>query len=262
MNLHFRKSTAVQAEGAYFFNKYVGIGGRLRVVSTPINSWNSFIKNEQQYLDSYKKYADEENYDFEDEAFMTGSMKDIITEYNFSIESDHLTEFVASAGLYFNIPISERLAIGTKLLMGRSLMQALEISAQFKGNIKDVDCYATIHNGDIDDFMLSGITATDQNYDVDWDYLTVKGNSSTSFGTGLSLTYAYNGNYCWKLFCDYDYTKKNFTLEYAPNEYLMTAMPNLASLTTIMDIGAKPYVYNKKKHMSTWILGASFSVSF
>ena len=60
----------------------------------------------------------------------------------------------------------------------------------------------------------------------------------------------------------YDYTKKNFTLEYAPNEYLLTAMPNLADLASIMDIGAKPYVFNKKKHMSTWILGASFSVSF
>lgn len=264
MNLHFRKSTAVQAEGAYFFNKYVGIGGRLRVVSTPINSWNSFIKNEQQYFDLFKKYADEEVYEFDDEDtdIMTGSMKDIITEYNFSIESDHLTEFVASAGLYFNFPISDRLAIGTKLLMGRSFMQALEISAQFKGNIKDVDCYASIHNGEIDKFILKDITATDYNYDTDWDYLTVKGNTSTSFGTGLSLTYAYNGNYCWKLFCDYDYTKKNFTLEYAPNEYLMTAMPNLANLATIMDIGAKPYVFNKNKHMSTWIIGASFSVSF
>ena len=264
MNLHFRKSTAVQAEGAYFFNKYVGIGGRLRVVSTPVNSWNSFIKNEQQYFELFKMYADEEVYEFDDEDtdIMTGSMKDIITEYNFSIESDHLTEFVASAGLYFNFPISDRLAIGTKLLMGRSFMQALEISAQFKGNIKDVDCYASIHNGEIDKFILKDITATDYNYDTDWDYLTVKGNTSTSFGTGLSLTYAYNGNYCWKLFCDYDYTKKNFTLEYAPNEYLMTAMPNLANLATIMDIGAKPYVFNKNKHMSTWILGASFSVSF
>ena len=97
-------------------------------------------------------------------------MKDIITDYNFSIESDHLTEFVASAGLYFNIPLSDRLAIGTKLLMGRSLMQALEISAQFKGNIKDVDCYANIHNGNIEKFILKDIKATDMNYDTDWDY--------------------------------------------------------------------------------------------
>ena len=57
MNLHFRKSTAVQAEGAYFFNKYVGIGGRLRVVSTPINSWNSFINNEQEYIEFFKNFA-------------------------------------------------------------------------------------------------------------------------------------------------------------------------------------------------------------
>ena len=264
MNLHFRKSTAVQAEGAYFLNKYIGIGGRLRVVSTPINSWNSFIQNEQEYLDFFKYHANSDDIGFEgdDTEEITGSLKDIITENQFSIESDHLTEFVASAGLYFNFPITDRFAIGTKLLVGNSFMQALEISAQFKGNIKDADCYAAIHNGEVEKFSIKDIKATDQNYDIDWDYLTVKGNTSTSFGTGLSLTYAYNGNYCWKLFCDYDYTKKNFTLEYAPNEFILTAIPNLANLASVIENGTKPYVFNKKKHMSTWILGASFSVSF
>jgi len=264
MNLHFRKSTAVQAEGAYFLNKYIGIGGRLRVVSTPINSWNSFIQNEQEYLDFFKYQSNNDDIGFEgdDTEEITGSLKDVITENQFSIESDHLTEFVASAGLYFNFPITDRFAIGTKLLVGNSFMQALEISAQFKGNIKDADCYAAIHNGEVEKFSIKDIKATDQNYDIDWDYLTVKGNTSTSFGTGLSLTYAYNGNYCWKLFCDYDYTKKNFTLEYAPNEFILTAIPNLASLASVIENGTKPYVFNKKKHMSTWILGASFSVSF
>jgi membrane-associated phospholipid phosphatase len=44
MNLKFRAATAVSAEGAYFFNPYIGVGGRLRVKSSPINGWNNIVE--------------------------------------------------------------------------------------------------------------------------------------------------------------------------------------------------------------------------
>ncbi|MCF0202145.1 MAG: phosphatase PAP2 family protein, partial [Bacteroidaceae bacterium] len=46
-SLTLRTGTAVQVEGAYFFNKYIGVGGRLRVRSNPIGSWD--------VMDSYMK---------------------------------------------------------------------------------------------------------------------------------------------------------------------------------------------------------------
>lgn len=36
VNLKFGTATVVGAEGAYFFNKYIGVGGRLRIKSNPI----------------------------------------------------------------------------------------------------------------------------------------------------------------------------------------------------------------------------------
>ena len=43
MNLKFGTSTSVSAEGAYFFNKYVGVGSRLRLNSMPIKGWGRII---------------------------------------------------------------------------------------------------------------------------------------------------------------------------------------------------------------------------
>ena len=42
-NLKFGASTAVGVEGAYFFNKYFGVGGRLRVNSSPISKSRSAV---------------------------------------------------------------------------------------------------------------------------------------------------------------------------------------------------------------------------
>ena len=41
LRMKFGLSTAVGVEGAYFFNKYFGVGGRLRVNSTPIKGWEN-----------------------------------------------------------------------------------------------------------------------------------------------------------------------------------------------------------------------------
>ena len=43
-NLKFGASTAVGVEGAYFFNKYIGVGGRLRVNSSPIKGWDGITE--------------------------------------------------------------------------------------------------------------------------------------------------------------------------------------------------------------------------
>lgn len=50
VNLKFGAATVVGAEGAYFFNKYVGIGGRLRVKSSPIKGWNDIANSEREQM--------------------------------------------------------------------------------------------------------------------------------------------------------------------------------------------------------------------
>lgn len=260
-DLKFRSATVVQAEGAYFFNKYVGLGGRLKVRTSPINGWSNLLQvadddvnafmAELQDFDSWT--ADVASYD---------NMTDMIREKSFSIESDHLTEFTGSVGLYFNLPLSERFALGTKLLVGRSIMQSLEIDARFAGSSLQMDYDMLISNGDIVSLDINSIKKTGQDYVSEWDYLTLKGGSSTSFGTGLSLTYSYKNNFCWKVFCDYDYTHKDYTLTYDPNNFIYKAMPDMVALATLTGEDVEPMKLHKKKHMNMITLGASISIHF
>ena len=258
VKLQFRTATVVQAEGAYFINKYVGLGGRLRVRTSPINGWSNFMRLADEDMNESIDYLMTL-----DDGGIIGDISDFVTEKEITIESDHLTEFAGDVGLYFNFPLNDRFSIGSKLLIGRSMMQALDLNARFKGNVKDMDYDMTIKNGIIESLNINSITSTGETYDEEWDYLTVDGNNSTKYGTGISLTYAYKGNFCWKIFCDYDFTRKTYTLTYIPDGYGQIAFPKLDQLSDML-LGNEldKWEYKTKKNMNTWVLGASFSVSF
>jgi hypothetical protein len=257
-HLEFRTSTAVAAEGAYFLNKYIGIGGRLRVNSSPINGWDRVLDYaDRDVKDNFAQIAGE--------ADLSG-LNDIIfngpdTKPTFSIESDHLTELAADLGIYFNLPLSNRFALGTKLLGGRSIMQELNLSSRYQGEVKGF--------GFDKDFNLCFVS-TGENYDVTWDYFTLSANNSMKIGTGLSLTYAYKNNFAWKVFFDYDFSRKTYTLEYNPAQFMYTAMPEVFDL--IKEVAPEEYgeiqesinpvTSSIKKNRNTFILGGTFVVSF
>ena len=258
IKMSFQTSTAVQAEGAYFINKYVGIGGRLRVKTSPIKGWEKFMgmaeNDAQETLDDLRV--------LDTNGYFSGNLADMLTTKEFTIESDHLTEFAADAGLYFNIPLSRRFSLGTKFLVGRSIMQELDLNAHYAGKVMDLNYTATIHNGELTDFDIIDISDAGKDYDVEWDYLTVSVDNTTKWGTGLSLTYAYKNNFSWKLFCDYDYTRKTYTLTYDPDYYLDYAMPEVKGMATLMGDVTDVEKHSIKKHVNSWIVGASFAVSF
>jgi hypothetical protein len=257
-HLEFRTSTAVAAEGAYFLNKYIGIGGRLRVNSSPINGWDRVLDYaDRDVKDNFAQIAGE--------ADLSG-LNDIIfngpdTKPTFSIESDHLTELAADLGIYFNLPLSNRFALGAKLLGGRSIMQELNLSSRYQGEVKGF--------GFDKDFNLCFVS-TGENYDVTWDYFTLSANNSMKIGTGLSLTYAYKNNFAWKVFFDYDFSRKTYTLEYNPAQFMYTAMPEVFDL--IKEVAPEEYgeiqesinpvTSSIKKNRNTFILGGTFVVSF
>ena len=257
-HLEFRTSTAVAAEGAYFLNKYFGIGGRLRVNSSPINGWDRVL----DYADRDVK----ENFaEIAGDADLSG-LNNIIfngpdTKPAFTIESDHLTEFAADLGVYFNLPVSKRFALGAKLLAGRSIMQELNLSARYQGEVKDL--------GINEDFDI-GFVSTGETYDTTWDYFTLSADNTMKIGTGLSLTYAYKNNFAWKVFLDYDFCRKTYTLEYNPAQFMYKAMPEV--LEVIQEVAPeefaevseslRPVTASVKKNRNTFILGGSFVVSF
>ena len=192
LNMKFRASTAVAAEGAYFFNPYIGVGGRLRVKSTPIKGWDKIVDFGWEDVNDFFDNLEEE----EQEALANN-----LDNIDFIIESDHLTEFSGDLGVYFNLPLSNRFALGSKLLIGRSIMQELALDATISGQ----------HSYKATDTMDK---PTGEPFDHKWDYFKVTGNNSTKFGTGISLTYAYKQNFSWKVFLDYDISRKTYTMDY------------------------------------------------
>lgn len=233
VNLKFGTATVVGAEGAYFFNKYIGVGGRLRIKSNPIKGWSQLASDEKSsLLETIKGLKDVE-------------LQEWVEGFDIMVESDHITEFAGDLGLYFNFPLSSRFAIGTKALVGRSVIQDLEIRAHAWGKALDFS--------KIDDMK----NAWGNDYDCDWDYMTVSGNNTMKVGTGVSLTYAYKSNFSFKVFLDYDYTKKNYTMEYSPNEFLKKAIVGDENNELY---GSKSSTISKK--MNSFVLGGAFSVSF
>jgi hypothetical protein len=191
-----------------------------------------------------------------------GELANMVKDREFTIQSDHLTEFAGDVGIYFQLPLSKRLALGSKLLIGRSTMQELDLDAHFTGEIKDFHYKAIIEDGEVTDITFDEISNSGKTYDISWDYLTLGGNNTTKYGTGLSLTYAYKHNFSWKLFIDYDYSKKTYTLKYDPDRYLETAIPLLVKMNNLLEMPTEAQVYEKKKNMHTWVIGGSFAISF
>lgn len=244
LNMKFRASTAVAAEGAYFFNPYIGVGGRLRVKSTPINGWDKVVDFGWEDMDAAFESLDT------DEQEVLGKNIDNI---DFVIESDHLTEFAGDLGVYFNLPLSDRFALGSKLLVGRSIMQELALDAKIAGQhyYKENDSWDN---------------PTGDAFEHSWDYFTITGSNSNKFGTGISLTYAYKQNFSWKVFLDYDYTRKTYTMDYNVGGMYEALYPE--DYKNLSDAERKEFKEGTsasqsiKKNMHSFVLGASFAINF
>jgi membrane-associated phospholipid phosphatase len=272
LGIDFRAATVVDAEGAYFFNKYVGVGGRFRVRAMSAKNFGDLAEmsdiNEGVIPEGWADIC--EMYDDVGMDLTLGKLNDggaAVSEMGAVVKSDHLAEFTASAGLYFNIPLNDRFSLGTKCLIGRSITQELDIDGYAKGYVKDIDYSLTIKNGEIVGGSLDypKNTPTNDQYDTEWDFLTLGATNSTSWGTGLSLTYRYKSNFSWRIYCDYDYTKKTFTMTYDPNNYLKSALtPNAYGVVSMLT----PYpplmdetVFKRSKKMNYFTAGISFLVN-
>ena len=242
LRLKFRSATVVGAEGAYFFNPYIGVGGRLRVKATPINGWSKFAISEESEIQQ-----------FFNDPFLANSVQNIAL----TIESDHITEFAADAGVYFSLPLSSRFAIGTKALIGRSVMDDIDINARYSGQQFNFNYEA------LDDDNASSFIPSDEVTDYSWDYIDVSASNSMKFGTGVSLTYAHKNNFSWRVFCDYDYSRKTFTATYHPFGLVEGLSPDMVSFMEFLDWDmTRPAVSSVKKSLHQWVLGAALCVSF
>ena len=244
MELKFRAATAVGVEGAYFINPYVGFGGRLRVKSTPIKGWSAVTTQEQNSL-----------YELMDMPEMQKS----ITNMELTIESDHITEFAADLGVYFSLPLSSRFALGTKALVGRSVMDDIEVKAECSGTELEFNLAGMMSDDEAPMFL----TTDRQVDDFEWRYLSISASNSMKFGTGVSLTYAHKNSFSWRVFLDYDYARKTYKAAYNPMGFMDVFCPSMVDFAKILDWDmTADAVSSVKKSLHQWVLGGALCVSF
>ena len=268
--IEFRAATVVDAEGAYFFNKYIGVGGRFRIRAMSAKTFGQYadISSEISNLEWIGVVGS--IYDQFNQSAALMNMTDVpVTKLEGRVKSDHIAEFTGSVGVYLNLPLTKNLSIGTKFLIGRSITQDMEIDGYAEGNMMNINYDMKITNGAIanpaTDVTLYTPTKAGTFTD-EWDYITLSAKNSTSYGTGISLNYRYKSNFSWRLFCDYDYTKKDYTLNVDTYHYITESLtpqarslvsnPLVSPYAVLLD----PVVFKKTKKMNYWTIGLSFLV--
>ena len=300
--IKFRAATVVDAEGAYFFNKYIGVGGRLRIRAQSTKDFGDFADyaaaedffaweglrgayqmfRPEDYpagsseVENFYTYYNKIGYNMNSEESWRNDNSPVTDIYGI-VKSDHITEFTGSVGLYFNLPLSSHFSLGTKALIGRSITQELDIDGHAEGNLNDISYKMELDNRPgkkIDGNPTLSISDLEypnnmgEKWTDDWEYLTIGAKSSTSFGTGISLTYKYKSNFSWRLFCDYDYTRKDFTATYDPFHFIEKGVTSGAYvfMETMGDYddgeGLSVREYRTRKNMNYVTLGLSFLVNF
>lgn len=244
------RGIAVGVEGAYFRNRYIGVGGRLMITSRNVKGFDA---NAMHTLGDLKQFA--------------STNAGFLDSYTLTIESNHMAEFNWSGGVYFNLPISKRFTLGSKLLVGRSYLDGISITAEAKGHQRDIaleydpqhgitEPTLEINGGNLDKGMP---------YHSKWEFLQVDGNDAMIIGTGLSATFAYKSRMAWKVFLDYNFVRRTYKSTYAPTQFLKDACRSMTvngqAINDITDYIA-PYIVSQKKNISQPILGAAFSICF
>lgn len=273
-------STAVGVEGAYFFNKYVGVGGMARVTTTP-------VKGLGLTADEMADISDLNN------ALEVLDMPGI---YNVTTSNSNFIDGSFDAGIYGNLPLGKHFSLGAKLLAGVRVNGGFEYKANvgFKSHATDQNAneiYTSIFDWDgncvstdpvyiferadgslfnSNETLMPGVTR-DYNYYLDpqrfnsgqYSFVKLTGGSSLNFVCGLSATYRYKDNFSWKIFIDYDNAKNKYNYNMhlfndLTMDYFKYNCPGIYN-----DIKDKvDYQNSFKARLDMFTIGAAFEINF
>lgn len=242
MRLKVGTATVVSVEGAYFFNAFIGAGGRLKVATLPVIA-DIPAENMRNFdMDS----------DLKEDAPVNLFLLD-------GLESDHLGMFDVDLGLYFSYPFSRHFQIGSKLLVGRrinanfKLNSICRINPQiFDRGIVSEEVYNQFYKEDIDYYMNQDGISRDELLNssfVDDDFLNIRKSATYKVGTGVSFTYRYKEDAALRLYCDYDFASPRLTYD-------------LKNSWTNEEGNRNAHSYTKRTPMHNLTFGASIAFMF
>lgn len=208
LGMHLRTGTAtvVSVEGAYFFNAYLGLGGRLKVATLPVIA---------DIPEENKRHFDLDN-DLQEGAPVNMFLLD-------GLESDHLGFCDIDLGVYFSYPLSRHFQLGSKLLVGRRMNADFSLNSLSRIN-PDIfnrqkvsqEAYNRFYKEDVEYYLQQeGLTTHELLHStfVDEEFLHIRKSSTFKLGTGVSLTYRYKENAALRLYCDYDFASPRLTYD-------------------------------------------------
>lgn len=288
-NIELGTSTAVGVEGAYFFNKYLGVGGLVRATTTPAKGL-ALTSEDMEVMQDFNVALEDDN---------------LPQIQHVNLYNSNFVDFSFDAGLYGNLPLTKRLSLGAKFLVGARVSSGYEYKAQagyreiakdasgkpiYTGVINNAEGAPSVwnpvyvfDNADGSTFFSNetlqpGVSEM-YNYHLDqskyigeeYTFAQVTGDKSFNYICGLSLTYRYKENFAWKIFLDYDNSKTNYEFKFNMfDKKTAAAMKDILSkqekATYIepedIDLMSLPYTGVSKKRMYFWTLGAAFSINF
>ena len=262
-------STAFGVEGAYFFNKYLGVGAMGRVTVTPAKGMN-LTKDERVAINNFNQ------------ALMFYNIPGI---YGMSIYNNNFVDASFDAGLYFNYNFAKRWSVGAKLLSGWRFRGSINYQARNgfpkkQGEYVDPDGFHHdvywFERNDGTQFLSSEIlqpgVSSEYNYVLEnpsetYDLMKVKAKNSMNLVTGVSLTWHYKSNFAWRLFFDCDFSKTTFN--YEEHLFAPSTIENLQHSPMRIDY---PEVYDAimesqidrgvgKKWLNFFTIGGAFTIT-
>ncbi len=213
-------ATQVQAELGYFPFKsfpYIGFGGRLRIATAPVRANGMSV---------YET----------DGSVLNNPVADV---------TDQMAIFSEDLGLYFQYPLSKRLALGGKILAGSQQHSEIRLAASI-----------------IDYTHMNELKSEHQDWTEDqlkdeatyWgDQIQIYNENNFKWGAGVSLTYAYRNSIAWKLYADYDSSKTGFTGRYYSDKSAI--VEDDKKIERIQN-------FSFKKTLNQISIGASMSIMF
>lgn len=255
-------STSFGVEGAYFINKHWGFGGMARVTTTPAKGLN--------YDGTDRKYVQEMNAAFEQYG--------VNGLYRIDQDDNQFIDASIDVGAYFNLPLGDHFALGAKALLGARISDGISFKGATGERLKEGNNYVfedsegNRHYGGTNMWNDPGYNYVLKEGTIEeYDLLRVKSKTSFNYVLGVNFTYRYKSNFSWKVFVDFDSSKKHYDLY--TTDFTDKMLNNLydkaaaAGDTELMeDIEVERAFSNitasSKKWMNFFTLGAAFSVNF
>lgn len=247
-NIRFYLGTgsAVRVEGAYFFNKYIGVGGSLRAISVPTTTKVDFSNSAK--------------YHYNEKLNMLNSLQRNV-EF-IGVESGHANIFEYKGGVYFSYPLTSRIRLGANVSVGQRFMADFSANAILKVNtsnlktgalqtpISTTSFFQTQSSKDAFLHQLNDIHNNNDNYR--YNFIVIKANPAMVMGSGLSCSWAHSTNMAFRVMLNYDHSISHY--RYIINDRWRTdVVGKIEKVTTY---------YQSKMKIGTFSLGLGMSLLF